>query len=410
MAVYGKFLLENLTTGMYQDSKVTYREYIQNACDQIDKAIKQDITSKEEAEITVTIQERERYICIEDNATGVSVEKFESDLGDIANSNKLLGEDKGFRGIGRLCGLAYCRELRFTTSAMGENKASIMICDAKRMREMLSDTVKYTNDEIWDTITKFDTKDDTEDSHYFRVEMIDVNNENTELLDAKKIRDYLSFVAPVPYKNTFFLRKKIYDYVKEQNLRLDEYDIRVNGASIFKEYTSIIKEPGANNSLKPCDNIFDIEFHNFYDAEKRLIAWMWFGISTFEAQIKDVNPMRGIRLRSSNIQIGEDDRLRSLFKENRAIYYYVGEVHAVDKGLIPNSQRNYFNENESRVIFEDALRVYFYDELHKIYNKANDVKNAHKKLTTYIEKSKEFEEKKKNGGFVSEKAKLKLQM
>lgn len=30
--------LENLTTGMYQDSKVIYRKYIQNACDQIDKA------------------------------------------------------------------------------------------------------------------------------------------------------------------------------------------------------------------------------------------------------------------------------------------------------------------------------------------------------------------------------------
>ena len=35
---FGANILENLTTGMYQDSKVIYREYIQNACDQIDKA------------------------------------------------------------------------------------------------------------------------------------------------------------------------------------------------------------------------------------------------------------------------------------------------------------------------------------------------------------------------------------
>ena len=41
MAVIGKNILENLTTGMYYDSKVIYREYIQNACDQIDKAEKQ---------------------------------------------------------------------------------------------------------------------------------------------------------------------------------------------------------------------------------------------------------------------------------------------------------------------------------------------------------------------------------
>ena len=43
MAVIGKNILENLTTGMYYDSKVIYREYIQNACDQIDKAEKQGL-------------------------------------------------------------------------------------------------------------------------------------------------------------------------------------------------------------------------------------------------------------------------------------------------------------------------------------------------------------------------------
>lgn len=40
MATVGKNILDNLTTGMYADSKVIYREYIQNACDQIDLAIK----------------------------------------------------------------------------------------------------------------------------------------------------------------------------------------------------------------------------------------------------------------------------------------------------------------------------------------------------------------------------------
>ena len=32
MATIGKNILENLTTGMYADSKVIYREYVQNAC------------------------------------------------------------------------------------------------------------------------------------------------------------------------------------------------------------------------------------------------------------------------------------------------------------------------------------------------------------------------------------------
>ena len=39
MAEVGAFTLENLTTGMYIDSLVIFREYIQNACDATDKAV-----------------------------------------------------------------------------------------------------------------------------------------------------------------------------------------------------------------------------------------------------------------------------------------------------------------------------------------------------------------------------------
>ena len=88
MATFGKNILDSLTTGMYSDSKVIYREYIQNACDQIDKAIDLGIIEKENASVDITIDAQERYICIEDNATGVKRDKFITDLGDIANSNK----------------------------------------------------------------------------------------------------------------------------------------------------------------------------------------------------------------------------------------------------------------------------------------------------------------------------------
>ena len=137
MAKIGKNILENLTTGMYSDSKVAYREYVQNACDQIDKAIDSGIVTPELAEVTIFIDQKKRYVSIEDNATGVREKDFVTQLGDIANSDKKIGVDKGFRGIGRLCGLAYCRTLVFTTSFAGESVASRMSFDAKLMREML---------------------------------------------------------------------------------------------------------------------------------------------------------------------------------------------------------------------------------------------------------------------------------
>ena len=144
MATVGKNILDNLTTGMYSDSKVIYREYIQNSCDQIDLAIKLGILSSEDGYVDIYIDKKKRYISIKDNATGVKNANFIEDVGDIANSNKEIGKNKGFRGIGRLCGLAYCKVLKFTTSYLGENTKSIMTCDAQKMRAMLVENKKYT--------------------------------------------------------------------------------------------------------------------------------------------------------------------------------------------------------------------------------------------------------------------------
>lgn len=114
--VFGANILENLTTGMYQDSRVIYREYIQNACDQIDVACQTGLlTTQMAGEISIDINAETRKITIEDNATGIPADSFQKTLANIADSDKHVGEAKGFRGIGRLCGLAYCKEMVFTS-------------------------------------------------------------------------------------------------------------------------------------------------------------------------------------------------------------------------------------------------------------------------------------------------------
>ena len=408
MATVGKNILDNLTTGMYSDSKVIYREYIQNSCDQIDLAIKLGILSSEDGYVDIYIDKRKRYISIKDNATGVKNANFIEDVGDIANSNKEIGKNKGFRGIGRLCGLAYCKTLKFATSYLGEDTKSIMTCDAQKMRAMLVENKKYTLDEIWDTIITYSTEAEDKSNHYFEVEMFDINKENTDLLDVTKVHEYLNFVVPVPYKNTFILRSQIYNYANSIGYHIDEYCIRVNGSQIFKEYTTKLKET-SGSSLKNYDEISRLEFKDFRDSSGNLIAWMWIGLSRFEKQIPSINHMRGLRLRSENIQLGNDDTLQPLFKEPRGNYYFVGEVFAASRNLIPNSQRNYFNENETRVLFEDLLRTYFIDVLHKLYYEANRVKNDYKRQEEYLSKVAEYKKKAQEQGFVNEEERQKLQ-
>lgn len=399
--VFGANIIENLTTGMYQDSKVIYREYIQNSCDQIDKGVSNGLLQDGEGKIEIWLDIDQRKISIEDNATGIPASEFERTLSNIADSDKEIGKDKGFRGIGRLCGLAYCKELVFTSSAKGEGTISILRCDAETMRQLIDDNSrgkKLTAGEVLRAINKFESKKTKDiDTHFFKVELIGINKENEDLLDAKKIREYLSFVAPVPYQNTFHYREKIKQHAKEIAYHIDEYAITLDGEPIFKKYSTILKKP--DNSKM--DEIFDVVFEDFRDEDGNLFAWMWVGLTQFKKAIPKINQMRGLRLRKDNIQIGGEDALQKLFKEDRGNSYFVGEVFAVAKDLIPNSQRDYFNENPTRAYFEKVLRRFFNEELQKTYYGSSMVNSAYGKIEAYKVKEAEFVEKDKKGSFVS---------
>jgi molecular chaperone HtpG len=401
--VFGANILENLTTGMYQDSKVIYREYIQNSCDQIDNAVKNGILRLGEGDIKIWLDRGQRKIIIEDNATGIPAASFQRTLGNIADSDKKIGEDKGFRGIGRLCGLAYCKELVFESSAKGEDTVSIMMCDAKKMRGLIEENVrgkKHTANEVLHAINRFEhRKTDDLDSHYFKVELIDINRENTDLLNFQQVKDYLSFIAPVPYQNSFYYRSEVYKHANELGVRIDEYNITLDGEPIFKKYTTILKDTTGTKY----DDIFGVHFKDFYNADGELFAWIWIGLSKFQKAIPKINQMRGLRLRKENIQIGGEDSLQKLFKEDRGNSYFVGEVFAANKDLIPNSQRDYFNENPARAEFERELQKYFNEELHKIYYDGSAINSAYKKIDTYGKKEAEFKVKETAGVFVDDK-------
>lgn len=401
--IFGANILENLTTGMYKDSKVIFREYIQNACDQIDKAVEMGILSSiDKGQIEIWLDEDKRTISIEDNATGIPQANFRKTLADIADSSKKIGEDKGFRGIGRLCGLAYCRELIFTSTFKGENVISVMRCDAKKMRELLSRNIsgeRFTASEVLSQIYEFEyiTDDSVTSEHWFKVELIGINEENTELLDFNEVKDYLSFVAPVKYKNTFIYQSEIYAHAKEIGHIIDEYNIYLNGEDIFKKYSTKFR------TSKGEDDVSGVEFKDFYDEDGNLIMWLWYGLSQFKGIIEKGCKMRGIRLRKENIQIGSEDALQKLFKEDRGQHYFIGELFAVSKDLIPNSQRDYFNENFMRVWFEEEIKHYFKDVLTRIYYKASDLNSSFKKIEDFQQKSKEHQDRIENGDYLDDK-------
>lgn len=409
MATFGKNILENLTTGMYYDSKVIYREYIQNACDQIDKAVRENLFSDaNEGTVDIAIDSKKRRVTITDNATGIPAADFRRQLEDIANSDKELGVDKGFRGIGRLCGLAYCKTLTFRATARGEATRSIMTMDAKRMRDMISSPKKYTVDQILEEITKFSNEAAPIEEHGFEVCLDEVNKENTALLDKDEVEKYLGFVAPVPYNGKFRLRHDIYAHAIQLGYPIDEYRVYVNGNQIFKDYGMKLYSKSNNGSKQAYDELRDVQFFDICQ-DKELIAWMWYGLCRFERAIpKSDNPMYGFRVRRGNIQIGDNTILQRFFKEDRGNSYFVGEVFAISKELIPNSRRDNFNENEVRNCFENKIKEYCYYTLHRVYNEAAKTRSSFSRLSEYTSAVEEYN-KKASTGFVDDKERQALE-
>ena len=114
--VIGKDILELLTSAMYTDPLSLYREYVQNACDSIDEAEEIGLlASHSEGAIQITVDSQLRSIRIRDNGTGIGADKVQDILVAIGASQKRGTNKRGFRGVGRLCGLGYAQTLIFRT-------------------------------------------------------------------------------------------------------------------------------------------------------------------------------------------------------------------------------------------------------------------------------------------------------
>lgn len=398
----GAYLLEILTTGMYKEPIIVYREYIQNACDSIHKAQELGILEPEEGVVNIRIDPDTQSMSVEDNGTGIAKDKFRHVMGDIARSEKILGKDKGFRGIGRLAGLAYCEQLVITSSARGENIESVLTCDAQKFRSMLDR--RYTASEVIENTFEFSRRiTDDIDGHFFRVELSGIHRGH-ELLNIDEVKNYLAFVAPVDFSPNFIFGDEIRQYAQALGYPIDVYKVIVEDGrnetqtQIFKGYK---QKYMINSKGEEPDEMLGIEYKTFEADDGELLGWLWYAQTGFKKSMGKSHPMAGIRLRAGNIQIGDANALQEFFVEKRFSSYVVGELHAVSPKLIPNSQRDYFNENETRKELERQFRV-IAQEIGKLSRVGSDANTALKDMQKYDEAKKKYEVQEQQHKFLGE--------
>lgn len=405
MARIGKNVLESLTRSMYADSKCVYREYIQNAADQIDEAKK--LHPELEYNVYVTINQSAKSIVIYDDATGVKADDVRSLLIDVARSIKERGVNKGFRGIGRLGGLAYCKTLKFETSYFDEDVITTVSWNAVMLNHILDDD----NDDreagdVIDAITTVSSQnnENIREKHYFKVIMEDVTD--AKLLIEKDIRDYLSMVAPVDYSNIFVYRRDIYQFMKEHNLKLDCYNIFVGENQIFKDYSISIYDPKGQEE----DKITGVKFWYETNAEGNPMYWGWYGISGLKGVISVTNNARNIRLRCENIQLGNENACQRFLPGDKQKYvrWFFGEVHVISSDkLIPNSQRDYLREDDAVREFENNVENSFL-KLEKLCYLASNLRSEEKIINKANEEEKKMKQK-RSKGFNSEEEQRKAE-
>lgn len=127
------------------------------------------------------------------------------------------------------------------------------------------------------------------------------------------------------------------------------------------------------------DEIDSLDFFRVETEKGELLAWGWYAVTPFTKQIPVSDTNRGIRLRKHNIQLGTSDLLNKYFGEARGNNYFYGEVFAVHSNLRPNSDRSGLAPTPETEILFDKLRLIF-KNLGKLYQVANNAKNAVKKL------------------------------
>lgn len=374
----GKYTLESLTTGMYIEPLILFREYIQNSSDAIDEAINKGILTKEESRIDVSLDRVNKQIEIKDNGIGISKNQSFKILTDIGNSQKRFTSNKGFRGIGRLGGLSYCDTLVFETTFKGEDKKTILSFDSLKLNELLipGKYEEYGMGDVIDEITTLEFADEDIDKHYFKVILKDVNKK-LNLLNEEKVVNYIEETAPLPFDYTKFeFGKEVNDKILELDGSVDEYNVFIKTDKINKQlFKPYRKKFYADIKKKLTDEITGVELKVIMDdAKDKIVALAWYGKCDLKGTIVE-DSIKGLRVRKSGILIGDRFLLNGIFKEERFNGWIIGEVIVLDKNIVPNARRDDFEKNDEY--------IFLINELKKLGNTiSNEIRDASKVRNT----------------------------
>ncbi|BCA62688.1 hypothetical protein HMP09_1922 [Sphingomonas sp. HMP9] len=341
-AVVGKDLLELISSAMYVEPLTVFREYVQNAADSIDDARAAGVLGDADAgTVEIQLEPGARSIRIRDNGMGIPADQFEGRMRAIGASTKRGSMARGFRGVGRLGGLAYAQRLIFRSRSTPEEPVREMIWDCRRLRTGIkSQSVVGLGDFVTE-ITSVTNASGDFPPRFFEVELAGVVRQGDDrLLRAETVADYLAQVTPVPFAEEFSLGRDIEAFLAPHR-STPPLTITVNdGAPLRRPYRD-----DTPAGLRSDIRLRELSTFEIPGMDGGLAALGWVAHHDYDGAIPSAARIKGLRARVGDLQIGGSSLLEEIFPEARFSSWTVGEVHVLDPKILPNGRRDNFEQN-----------------------------------------------------------------
>jgi hypothetical protein len=395
-----------LSSDLYPRKLEVIREYIQNASDALDSFayIGNWLHDSTTPQIKVSIQGRS--LLIWDNGLGMDAQDIEK-LKRVAYSEKKAGAEAGYKGIGRLAGIAVAQKLLISSTSYGDSllhkfefrasdfQADIADKRQKGEQEPASEVIKRHT-----SITQYDVDPQ---EHYTLVELREIDERYPDLLQPEILSEFIGEIAPVGFSPQFQFSNAIESKLVEN---VPDYSPKViwltspegDRKQVFKPYTAEIglAEPEYLEVCDPTDRGRVLAFCWYATKGKELRGkWRAAGgkITVAGKTPSEKKRLAGITYKLFGFSIGDRSLpLRTLWrKDYTRPLWFTGEIHIIDKGILPTTDRSDFVDNEARRALYVAGQEIVALKLNRRAQEISDIRQSieigerHKKRLTELE-------------------------
>jgi len=356
----GKDILELLSTSMYIDPMSMYREYVQNSADAVELAQAAGLL-RVSGRVEIRVDQLSRAVFIRDNGSGLGKEQFINQLTALGGSKKRGTRARGFRGVGRLAGLAFCQELIFRSRQDGENMVHELRWDSREVRALLrsADHSSDLREIVAKTIQTREVPGRNWPERFFEVELRGVvRHRDDRLLNEEQVANYLAQVAPVAFSPDFKFGDQIRSFLETHGVRSGAIEVEIAGrGQIYRPHRNSM---AMGKSGETHFQELTTTYTPGRDGDVAAVTWILH--HDYRGALPSNSLVEGWRLRCGDIQVGDNCLLQTLFPESRFNGWCVAETHVLDGRILPNGRRDHFEQN-----------TYYFDLINHLAPHARDI-------------------------------------